>query len=143
MPDSVSIKIPQSYESLLVKDITVSHYPEKTPEATQVVVVTLNRPRQGNAFTVQMMRDFELIYPMFDLDERVKCVVVTGAGKMFCAGADLEIGFPGGGERERLVDHRDRYGCHGRTAIADSLSLTVAVASTSAFTVAENQPLSP
>ena len=38
------------------------------------------------------MRDFELVYPMFDLDERVKCVVVTGAGKFFCAGADLDIG---------------------------------------------------
>ncbi|KIY03518.1 uncharacterized protein Z520_00209 [Fonsecaea multimorphosa CBS 102226] len=110
LPDPPTIKVPSSYESLPVKDIKVSHYPEHAPEATPVVVVTLNRPKQGNAFTVQMMRDFELVYPMFDLDERVKCVVITGAGRMFCAGADLEIGFPGGGDRERVVDHRDSGG---------------------------------
>jgi len=107
LPDPVQIKIPKSYETLPVTDVKVLHYPENAGEATPVVVVTLNRPKQGNAFTLQMMRDFELIYPMFDLDERVKCVVITGAGKMFCAGADLDIGFPSGGDRERPIDHRD------------------------------------
>ncbi|OCT49002.1 3-hydroxypropionyl-coenzyme A dehydratase [Cladophialophora carrionii] len=110
LPDPVTVQIPRSYEALPVKDIKVSHYPEGAAEATAVVVVTLNRPKQGNAFTVQMMRDFELVYPMFDLDERVKCIVITGAGKFFCAGADLDIGFPSGGDRERLVDHRDSGG---------------------------------
>ncbi|KIW65356.1 hypothetical protein PV04_07622 [Phialophora macrospora] len=110
LPDPVTVKIPSSYETLPVKDIKLSHYPEGAAEATPVVLVTLNRPKQGNAFTVQMMRDFELVYPMFDLDERVKCVVITGAGKFFCAGADLDIGFPTGGDRERLVDHRDSGG---------------------------------
>jgi len=109
LPDPVTVKIPSSYTVLPVKDIKVSHYPQNAPEATSVIVVTLNRPKQGNGFTPQMMRDFELVYPMLDLDERVKCVVITGAGRMFCAGADLEIGFPSSGERERLVDHRDRY----------------------------------
>ena len=107
LPDPVTVEIPKSYETLPVKDIKISHHPEGAPEATPVIVVTLNRPKQGNAFTIQMMQDFELVYPMFDLDERVKCIVVTGAGKFFCAGADLGIGFPGGGDRERIVDHRD------------------------------------
>ncbi len=110
LPDPVTVKLPASYETLPVKDIKVSHYPEAAPEATSVIVVTLNRPKQANAFTLQMMRDFELVYPMFDLDERVKCIVITGAGKFFCAGADLEIGFPSGGDRERTVDHRDSGG---------------------------------
>ena len=54
-----------------------------------------------------MMEDFEKVYPMFDVDERVKVIVLTGAGKTFCAGADLEIGFQGG--KERVMEHRDRY----------------------------------
>lgn len=54
---------------------------------------------------MDMMHDFEKIYPMFDVDERVKVVVLTGAGKMFCAGADLDVGFKNG--YERVMDHRD------------------------------------
>ena len=96
LPAPPDLKIPKSYSSLPTKDIKVSHYPEDAPEATPVIVVTLNRPKQRNAFTLQMMTDFELCYPLFDVDERVKCIVVTGAGKTFCAGADLDIGFHGG-----------------------------------------------
>ncbi|RVX66546.1 hypothetical protein B0A52_09422 [Exophiala mesophila] len=110
LADPVKVQIPKSYETLPVKHVKVSHYPEGTSEPTPVIVVTLNRPKQGNAFTNQMMTDFELVYPMFDLDERVKAIVVTGAGKFFCAGADLDIGFPSDGDRERIVDHRDSGG---------------------------------
>jgi len=109
LPDPVQVRIPHNYTSLPVKDIRVSHYPENASEATPIIVITLNRPKQGNAFTLQMVQDFELVYPMLDLDERVKTVVITGAGKMFCAGADLDIGFPSDGAEERLTDKRDPY----------------------------------
>ena len=49
---------------------------------------------------------------MFDVDPKVKCIVVTGDGRIFCAGADLEIGFGegvSGEEAERVQDHRDGY----------------------------------
>ena len=36
-------------------------------------------------------REIESAYAMFDIDPKVKCVVVTGEGRIFCAGADLEI----------------------------------------------------
>jgi len=45
-------------------------------------------------------------FDFLDADERVKVIVVTGRGKMFCAGADLEIGL----NREdgiRDKEHRD------------------------------------
>ena len=108
LPAPPDVAVPKSYASLPTKDIKISHYPADAPEATPVIVVTLNRSKQRNAFTIQMMQDFELCYPMFDVDERVKCIVLTGAGKTFCAGADLDIGFTGGGSRERNMDHRDR-----------------------------------
>lgn len=86
--------------------IKVSHHPAGAKTATPVIVVTLNRPKNQNAFTLEMMADFEKVYPIFDVDERVKVFVLTGAGKTFCAGADLDIGFHGG--QERIMDHRDR-----------------------------------
>lgn len=57
-----------------------------------VAVVTLNRPDQLNAWTWKM--HIELQRAMNDLDERddVRAIVVTGAGRAFCAGADLETG---------------------------------------------------
>jgi hypothetical protein len=110
IPAPPPISVPESYTNLPTKHIIVSHYPASSPVATPVIVVTLNRPKQRNAFTIQMMHDFELCYPMFDVDERVKCVVLTGAGKTFCAGADLEIGFNGVGtaEGEGHVTNKDR-----------------------------------
>ncbi|GMF73508.1 unnamed protein product [Aspergillus oryzae] len=101
-----SIVIPQSYERLPTTHIKVSHYPAGAETATPVVVVILNRPEKRNAFTGPMAEDLERVFAMFDVDERVKVVVLTGAGNTFCAGADLEIGFPEGRD-ERPVDHRD------------------------------------
>ena len=77
------------------------------------MVVTLSRPDNANAFTDIMKEDLVKVYEMFDVDPRVKCVLLTGGGKFFCAGADLAIGFPGaGGEGgrgkvERDGEHRD------------------------------------
>lgn len=109
-----AIVVPNSYTNIPTKDITVSHYPADSPVATPVIVVTLNRPKARNAFTIQMMSDFELVYPIFDVDERVKCIVLTGnpAGKAFCAGADLDIGFNAasgaeGTVKTRIQDSRD------------------------------------
>lgn len=104
--DPDAIELPSSYEKLpTTGHVTVSHHPAGSPTVTPVVVVTLNRPANNNAFTGQMVEDFEKFFPMFDVDERVKVIVLTGAGKIFCAGADLDIGFRT--KSERPVDHRD------------------------------------
>lgn len=57
-----------------------------------VAVITLNRPDKLNAFTVQMMRDLIAAFDATDADDRVRAVIVTGAGRAFCAGADLSAG---------------------------------------------------
>ena len=54
-----------------------------------VALVTLDRPEQLNAFTGAMGESLERAYRRCDEDDEVRAVVVTGAGRAFCAGADL------------------------------------------------------
>lgn len=82
--------------------------PESAKEVTPVIIVQMYRPKNYNAFTNKLMRELENIFELADVDDRIKCIVVSGHGKMFCAGADLDVGFSGG--RERLRDHRDGGG---------------------------------
>ncbi len=104
---SKSVDLPSSYASLGTTDIAVSHVPASSPTPTSVVLVTLNRPRNHNAFTKTMEEELVHVFSMLDLDDRVKCVVLTGAGKVFCAGADLDVGFKLLKETERDTEHRD------------------------------------
>lgn len=57
-----------------------------------ILTITLNRPDKLNAFTGTMM--FELIdaFDKADADDEVRAVIVTGAGRAYCAGADLSSG---------------------------------------------------
>src|ERR1700754_1915557 len=57
-----------------------------------VAIVTLNRPEKLNAFNTQMMKDLIAVFDVTDADDEVKAVIVTGAGRGFCAGADLSSG---------------------------------------------------
>lgn len=102
---STSIHIPTSYEALDLTHIKFSHHPQGAPSATPVVTITLNRPEKHNSFTPQMADSLTRAFQMFHVDPRVKVAVLTGAGRMFCAGSDLDIGFGDGGGR--AVDFRD------------------------------------
>jgi enoyl-CoA hydratase/carnithine racemase len=52
--------------------------------------VTLNRPDRLNAWTKTMMEELITAAEMADTDDAVRVVIVTGAGRAFCAGADLD-----------------------------------------------------
>ena len=54
-----------------------------------LLTLTLNRPDQLNAFTVEMANELEQAINRASLDDAVRVVVVTGAGRAFCAGMDL------------------------------------------------------
>lgn len=92
---NMTTPIPHAYTSLPFKDISISHVPASSPSATKVVVLALNRPDKYNAVTGNMMDEMEAAYKLFEKDERVRAIVLTGTGKAFCAGADLEVGFSG------------------------------------------------
>jgi enoyl-CoA hydratase/carnithine racemase len=57
-----------------------------------VLTLTLNRPDRLNAFTDVMAREMIDVFDTADADDAVRVVVVTGAGRAFCAGADLGSG---------------------------------------------------
>lgn len=66
----------------------------------RVATITLDRPDQLNAFTGTMLRELLDAFDRVDADDEVRAVIVTGAGRAFCAGADLSAGgetFSGGG----------------------------------------------
>jgi enoyl-CoA hydratase/carnithine racemase len=54
-----------------------------------IATLTLNRPDALNAFNVTMARELEQVFLNDALDDSVRAVVVTGAGRAFCAGMDL------------------------------------------------------
>jgi enoyl-CoA hydratase/carnithine racemase len=54
-----------------------------------VLVLTLNRPDRLNAFTVEMANELVAAFGRASEDDGVAAVVVTGAGRAFCAGMDL------------------------------------------------------
>ena len=58
----------------------------------RVATVTLSRPERMNAFTYTMRDELIGVFEQVSRDDAVRAVVVTGAGKAFCAGADLGSG---------------------------------------------------
>jgi enoyl-CoA hydratase/carnithine racemase len=57
-----------------------------------VLTITLNRPERLNAFTAKMGMELIEALDAADADDSVRAIVITGAGRGFCAGADLEAG---------------------------------------------------
>ncbi len=59
-------------------------------DADGIATLTLNRPDQLNAFDLKMIEAWRAALESAEADERVKVIVVTGAGRAFCAGGDFE-----------------------------------------------------
>ena len=101
---------PDSYTNLPFRHIRLSHVPASSLEPTPVILLTLYRPQNHNAFTDIMVEDLTHAFSLLSDDPRVRAIVVTGHGKMFCAGADLDAGKGLIFEEETVETHRDGGG---------------------------------
>jgi len=78
--------------------------------------VTFHRPDKMNAFTPTMRKELIEVFTEADRDDAVRVIVVTGAGKAFCAGADLSEGGSSfnfsnrEGKKVSISEHRDGGG---------------------------------
>ena len=57
----------------------------------EIATLTLNRPERMNAFTLEMAVELEDFFVSVNAENGIRAIVVTGAGKAFCAGMDLSI----------------------------------------------------
>ncbi|TLD36286.1 3-hydroxypropionyl-coenzyme A dehydratase [Venturia nashicola] len=112
MAPTPTLAVPESYNALPLACIKAQHHPASSPSVTPIIIVTLYRPKAYNAFNFEMQKEMELVMTLCDIDDRVKAVIVTGHGKMYCAGADM------GGDKPafqrdtkvRVPDQRDGGG---------------------------------
>ena len=85
----------------------------------KVLTLTLNRPDRLNAFNGQMLKDLLDALDQADADDEIRAIIVTGAGRGFCAGADLAAGGDSfksvdkfsAGESKSPTVHRDGVVC--------------------------------
>lgn len=56
----------------------------------KVIQITLNRPKKLNSINQYMSRDLQAVWDLFDQDENLWVGIITGSGRAFCTGADLQ-----------------------------------------------------
>jgi enoyl-CoA hydratase/carnithine racemase len=64
----------------------------ETELSEHILTITLDRPERLNAWTPTMARELIEAFERANADDEVGAIIVTGAGRGFCAGADLEAG---------------------------------------------------
>ena len=80
-------------------------------EQGAVAILTLNRPDALNSFTRQMHKELWAALDQAEANPAIRALVITGAGRAFCAGADLaEFDFAPGPSMEDLMRRADPYG---------------------------------
>src|SRR5881227_2297033 len=84
-----------------------------TDLSNRILTITLNRPERLNAWTQTMCRELIDAFDRADQDDEVRAVIMTGAGRAYCAGADLGAGGETFDARSREAvagGHRDNGG---------------------------------
>ena len=75
--------------SLRSRNLNYKHFNVSFPD-TKIVQVTLNRPDKLNCVDKATSREIAEIWELFDQDESLWVGIITGIGRAFCTGADLQ-----------------------------------------------------
>lgn len=80
--------------------------------ATGVATLTLDRPERYNALTFEVYDELKRVFEALDTEEGVRAIVLTGSGKAFCSGGDVDdiIGALFGRDYRGLLDFTRRTG---------------------------------
>ena len=92
-------------------------------ENESVAILTLNRPEAMNSFNLKMHRELQHAYKALDADPSVRVIVVTGAGRAFCAGADISDGFESAGFSDGPTMYEDISRDTGGELVLDMFQL--------------------
>jgi len=92
-------------------------------EDDSVVILTLNRPEAMNSFNTVMFRELQRTYADLDSDPSVRVIIVTGAGRAFCAGADISDGFGSAGLSQEPSIHEGVVRDAGGELVLDMFNL--------------------
>ena len=92
-------------------------------ETNSVAILTLNRPEAMNSFNTVMFRELQRAYADLDADPTVRVIVVTGAGRAFCAGADISDGFGSAGLSQQPSVHEGVVRDAGGELVLDMFKL--------------------
>jgi enoyl-CoA hydratase/carnithine racemase len=79
-------------------------------KADRIATVTMNRPDKSNAWTPRMGEELREALLEADRDDNVRAIILTGAGKNFCAGADM-------GNLSGIAGHAGRHCPRSRNKI--------------------------
>ena len=71
-------------------DLNATYENIKTEVRGQVGIITLNRPEALNALCAALIREMAEALDLFEADEKIGCIIVTGSEKAFAAGADIK-----------------------------------------------------
>lgn len=139
-----SIPIPTSYVTPPDSHIRVSNYPNSAIGVTPIQIAVLNRPDKLNAITSDMIADLITLFETVNVDDRVKAIILTGAGKVFSAGIDLTMDTSKAKDITPVNEMRDpggtlalaMFNCSKPIIVAyNGLSLGIGMTSTLAATI--------
>lgn len=82
---------PKTYVTGEDHHVRVTNFPESAIGVTPIQIITLNRPEKLNAISSDMISALINFFEVIDKDDRVKIIILTGKGRVFSAGIDLNM----------------------------------------------------